>query len=187
MVKPGQVIDSFLVDGEKVVLRYTRFSDYKAVHKFFNKAIQQSLSAGGQLSRVTPVTVKEQEKWVANAVQKNKLKKSVYLLGFSGQSVIASTTIEKDMDQDSGHVGDFGIVLLEEFTGKGLGTKIANKIISVAENELKLKILKLNVFGRNRRAHGFYKNLGFKEFGRIKKGINIKGKYTDNIFMVKYL
>jgi len=186
-MKPGQVVDSFLVDGKKIVLRCPRLSDYKTVHKFFNKAIKQSLSAGGQLNRITPVILKEQERWVANAVEKNTLKKSVYLLGFSNQSVIASTTIEKNPDQDSGHVGDFGIVLLEEFTGKGLGTKIANKIISVAESELKLKIIKLNVFGRNRRAQGFYKNLGFKEFGRIRKGINIKGKYTDNIFMVKYL
>ena len=186
-IKPGQIVDSFLVEGKKVVLRYPKLSDTKGVHKFFNKAITQSLSVGGQLSRLTPVTLKEEKQWVKEAVGKNKLKKAVYLLGVCNESVIASITIEKNSDQDSGHVGDFGIVLLEEFTGKGLGKKIANKIISIGEKDLKLNTITLHVFGRNKRAQLFYKKLGFKEFGRIRNGINIKDKYTDNIFMVKYL
>lgn len=186
-IKPGQTVDTFLIDGKKVILRCPKLSDYKAVHKFYNQVVQESLRGGGYLSRTAPVTLKEENEWVTSAVEKNKNGKCVNLLAFDGRKVIGSSAIEKGADDAHKHIGNFGIAILEQYTGKGLGTMLTKKTISIGKKTLKLEIAKLCVFGNNVRAQCLYKKLGFKEFGRIKNGRKVKGKYADDIFMVKYL
>jgi len=48
-----------------------------------------------------------------------------------------------------------------------------------------LKILTLTVFATNKRAIHVYQKVGFKETGRILKGIYRKGKYLDRVIMTK--
>ncbi len=45
----------------------------------------------------------------------------------------------------------------------------------------------LNVYGKNLKAQNLYKKIGFKECGRLKKGLLYKGKYIDDIKMYKEL
>jgi ribosomal protein S18 acetylase RimI-like enzyme len=42
-----------------------------------------------------------------------------------------------------------------------------------------LKILVLDVFNTNKTAKALYQKMGFKEAGRIRKGIYKNGKYID--------
>lgn len=52
---------------------------------------------------------------------------------------------------------------------------------------MKLKILTLEVYSTNKRAIHVYEKLGFKETGRIPKGLFRNGKYIDQVVMVKEL
>ncbi len=186
-IKPGQIIDSFLVDGKKVVLRYPKLSDCQKLQKFINQAIRESLNLGGNLGRTGFVTLSVEKKWLNGMIEGIKKKKVVFVLAECENRIVGSTEISKGDRDAYKHMGEFGIAVLEEFTGKGLGTKLTQIIINLAKKNLKTEIVKLSVFSNNKRAQGLYKKLGFKEIGRIKKGRKVKGKYADDVFMVKYL
>ncbi len=179
-------VDTFDLNGKKIVIRHPKISDTRKVWKFYNQAIRESLAGGGFISRITPVSLKEEKKWVEGVIKKVRNKKCIQLLVECDNKIIGSLSVEKG-DQAENHVGNFGIVLLEEFTGKGIGTRFMSKIIQLSKSGLDIEIVKLSVFGNNKRAQKLYKKLGFKEVGRIKNGIKVRGKYQDCITMVKYL
>ena len=57
------------------------------------------------------------------------------------------------------------VFVQEDYRGKGLGTKILNKLIEEAKE---IKCYKIIANARNERqnVHNFYKNLGFKDWGK---------------------
>ena len=69
------------------------------------------------------------------------------------------------------HRAEFGISILKEYWGLGLGKALANACIQCAKKAGYLQ-LELNVVSENIRAISLYKSLGFKEFGRNPKGFN---------------
>ena len=77
-----------------------------------------------------------------------------------------------------------GIAIKKGFREIGIGTKILNTLITQAKR-YSLQMLILSVFSTNERAIHVYKNVGFKETGRIPKMFLKDGKLIDEIFMVK--
>lgn len=67
------------------------------------------------------------------------------------------------------HRADFGISVLKEFWGLGLGRALAEACIRCAK-EAGYEQLELNAVADNERAISLYKSLGFVEFGRNPKG-----------------
>lgn len=181
------IIGTLNIGCEKVILRYPKLSDYKQIWKFYNKAIKESLAGGGFLSRIRPVNLKEEKEWVKSAIEKTKKKKSIYMIAECNGRVIGATDVNKAPEDALAHTGTFGIAILEEFAGRGLGTRMMEKIINLAKSRLNIEIVKLSVFSNNKRAQGLYSKMRFVECGRISKGRKIKGKYGDEIIMVKYL
>jgi len=181
------MINSFLIKGKKVVFRYPKRYDLEGIWKFYNKAIRESIEAWGNLSRHTKVTLKEEGKWLRTAIERTRNKESIYLLVEAEGEIVGSSSIDIGLEESGKHVGFFGITLLESFTGIGIGTRLTKYIIEKAKENLKTEIVRLNVFSNNIRAYKMYRSLGFQEVGRIKKGMKIKGKYADDIIMVKYL
>ncbi|HVP40545.1 MAG TPA: GNAT family N-acetyltransferase [Candidatus Krumholzibacteriaceae bacterium] len=95
--------------------------------------------------------------------------------------VIANSEIGKREDLIS-HVGGFGITIKQGYRGIGIGTKIMQTLIEESK-KAGLKILVLEVFDTNNIAKHLYQKMGFKEAGRIPKGIYKNGKYVDLIRM----
>lgn len=52
---------------------------------------------------------------------------------------------------------------------------------------MKIEMVRLNVFSRNKLAQKLYRKIGFKYAGKIPKGTKRKGKYQDDIIMYKVL
>ena len=181
------MVNSFLIEGKKVVFRYPKRYDLEGIWKFYNKAIRESIAAGGNLSRHSKVTLKEESKWLRTAIERIRKKESIYLLVEAEGEIVGSSSIDLGPEESGKHVGFFGIALLESFTGIGIGTRLTKYIIEKARESLKIEIVRLNVFSNNIRAYKMYRNLGFHEIGRIKRGSKIKGRYSDDVIMVKYL
>src|SRR3989344_4068399 len=111
------ILDTFDLNGKKMLIRYPKLSDYKELRKFYNKTIEESLNKGGQLSSIKPVTPKQEKEWTKRAVESIKKKNSVYILAEANGKIIGSASVER-VRNAHGHVGTFGIVILEKFTGK---------------------------------------------------------------------
>ena len=108
------------------------------------------------------------------------------ILDINGE-VCGSARISLIDKSTRGHVGELGISLLKDIRGRGLGEKLLRKILDKARKELKVKIVTLYAYSKNKVAINLYKKVGFKKLGTIKNGINHYGKFIDNDIMVKYI
>lgn len=175
------------MEGKKILLRYPKISDAEELNKFINKAIKEGLRIGGTLGTIRHITLKSEKEWLKGTIRKIKKKNAVYMVLEYKSRIIGACDVIRDVHDATSHMGIFGIVLLEKWTGRGLGRQLAEIVINISKKKLKTEIIKLSVFENNKRAYNFYKKMGFSEVGRVKKGIKINKKYQDDIIMVKRL
>lgn len=183
----SDIIDKFKIDGKEVVFRYPKKTDAKLMLAYINKAVDESIQAGGRIGRIKKFNLEDEERWLKDLLNRVKKKESVQLVAESGNKIIGSAGIGIESADVNRHVGVFGIVILEEFTGHGIGTKLSNYIINLAKINLKTELVKLSCFSSNKRAENFYKKLGFQSLGIIRNGLKFRNKYFNDILMVKYL
>lgn len=82
------------------------------------------------------------------------------------------------------HRAEFGISLLKEYWGLGLGKALAAACIQCAR-EAGYGQLELNVVAENDRALSLYRSLGFVEFGRNPWGFRSRiSGYQELVFML---
>jgi RimJ/RimL family protein N-acetyltransferase len=89
-------------------------------------------------------------------------------------------------DKTESHEGVFGISLAKDYRGEGIGKILMRLVLEEAESNLPpLRIITLGVFSNNSLAMEMYKKFGFKEYGRLPKGVLHRGEYVDHVYMYK--
>lgn len=84
------------------------------------------------------------------------------------------------------HTGTFGMMVLKEYRGLGIGKLLLKKIITWAEHNPYIKKISLGVFSTNERAIALYKKMGFVEEGRKINEIKLHdNEYIDDVLMYK--
>ena len=82
------------------------------------------------------------------------------------------------------HRAEFGIGILKEYWGLGLGKALAKACIQCAK-EAGYTQLELNVVAENDAAISLYQSLGFVEFGRNPRGFNSRiSGYQELVYML---
>lgn len=82
------------------------------------------------------------------------------------------------------HRAEFGISILKEYWGLGLGKALTNACIKCAK-EAGYEQLELDVVAENKRALSLYHSLGFEEFGRNPKGFNSRTSgFQELVYML---
>ena len=82
------------------------------------------------------------------------------------------------------HRAEFGISILKEYWGLGLGKALTKACIQCAK-EAGYAQLELNVVAENSAAISLYKSLGFEEFGRNPRGFNSRTSgYQELVYML---
>ena len=82
------------------------------------------------------------------------------------------------------HRAEFGIGVLKEYWGLGLGKALTKACIQCAK-DAGYEQLELNVVAENERALSLYRSLGFIEYGRNPRGFNSKiSGYQELVYML---
>lgn len=187
MFKPGEIIKTFKTKKEKdIVVRYLKWEDLDELTRYINKLSAEDtfVTFSGE-----KITKEEEGKTLANwflAIEKGD---KVVLGCFYKEKLVGLSNIDRNVNNRKRclHVGNFGISVEKEFREEGIGFELARTIIEEAKKKIKgLKIIILDVFVINEKAKKLYQKLGFKEYGRLSKGIFYKGKYIDEVKMVLY-
>ena len=97
--------------------------------------------------------------------------------------VVGLVTLMVHGNQRKSHVGYIAIMVNSDFHGKGVGYKLMDKVIDIADNELKLKRLELSAFKENERAINLYKKFGFEIEGTMRMSALRNGIYSDEYSM----
>ena len=82
------------------------------------------------------------------------------------------------------HRAEFGISVLREYWGLGLGKALTQACIQCARDAGYVQ-LELNVVAGNDRAISMYRDMGFEEFGRNPRGFNSRESgFQELVYML---
>lgn len=168
--------------GKKIIFRPLRQSDLKTVYTWV-KAVEKE-DTFITLNAAEPVTLKDEKYYFKDLFKKTKQKKLVKMAVFDGKKYLGSCDIEK-LGKRQGHVGIFGITLSKGYRHQGIGLKLAEDTVKLAQQRLGIRQIILSCFANNKIGISFYQKLGFKLYSRHPQAIFYKGKYIDAIWFYK--
>ena len=85
------------------------------------------------------------------------------------------------------HRADFGIAVLEEYWGLGLGNALTFACLAMAK-KMGFTQIELNMLEKNEKGRRLYEKAGFREWGRLKNSFRLKdGTFETGVSMVKEL
>lgn len=105
-------------------------------------------------------------------IEENGKKK---VIGTCGLSIYASSRLR--------HSAKIGIMIHKDYQGLGVGRKLIETILELADNWLMLVRVELTVFEDNLKAQSLYKSVGFEIEGTMRNSAIRNGKYENEYLM----
>lgn len=181
VLKPGQVLGKFEVEGKRAVFRIPKNSDLEELLEYINAIIRERACIGYQ----KPVTVEKEREWLKKNFEGLKKGDGLHILvEVEGKIVGGGGITRKPMDANK-HVCVLGITLHKDYRGKGIGKRLINLLLKQAKGFLKCKLVELTYYRPNTVAKIVYEKCGFREVGAIPKGCNYYGEFHDEVIMVR--
>jgi len=88
-------------------------------------------------------------------------------------------------DRRRRHTASIGMGVHDQFQGRGIGRKLLEALLDVADNYLGLVRVELEVMPDNERAIHLYESVGFEHEGRKRKAIFRGGQHIDGLMMAR--
>lgn len=169
-----------LNNGITLTLRNATIEDAKIYNEVFKKIRTET-----DFLRTYPEeNIFDEKKEKENLQEKENSKNEVEILAFAGDTLVGTAGIYSlGTTYKVKHRAEFGIEILKDFQGFGIGTILTEACIECAK-KAGYKQLELDVVAENTSAINLYKKFKFVEFGRNPKGFYSKtGKYQELIYM----
>lgn len=99
------------------------------------------------------------------------------IIGTAGLSVFPNSRLR--------HSASIGIMVHKDFQNNGVGAKLMESILDIADNWLMLVRVELGVFVDNEKAIKLYKKFNFEAEGIKKKAAIRNGEYVDELMMAR--
>ncbi len=159
--------------NNEVIIRSKNEDDLGKILEVVNSFVQNSFAAY------------QDEDYPPSIVDEWSRKARVFLVLESGNEVIGFGFVASYRPFKSfNHVGVLTYFLLQEYTSKGLGTKLINQLISKGK-DLGITNYLAHISSKNKQSLNFHKKHGFQEVGRFKD-ISVKlGESVDMVWVQK--
>jgi putative acetyltransferase len=83
------------------------------------------------------------------------------------------------------HTASLGMMVHDQFQGRGIGRKLLAALLDVADTYLGLARVELEVFPDNARAIGLYESVGFEHEACKRKAVWRRGGHQDLLMMAR--
>lgn len=181
-MKAGEIVSSFTCkDGRKVVLRTPRWEDLNDLLELINSLVDER----AKIMMDQRTTREEEAEWLGRKLALIDRDEVFCVVAEVDGKVVANSEVSRKKGSQK-HVGELGIAIMNGYRDLGIGTEMMRTLIAWAR-DMGLELLVLSVFSSNERAFHVYKKAGFREMGRIPRGLFKDGKYEDYIIMSKKL
>ena len=111
-------------------------------------------------------------------LQESARSNSIHLVAKDAQRVVGWAQIERGRGDSVAHRGDLGMGVLPDYRGCGIGKRLLDDCISVA-NSMGIQRVELEVRSDNRRALALYLSAGFAVESLVKGAMKINDVYHD--------
>lgn len=165
-----------LVNKQNIVIRNAETTDADEIILLVKQVISESPFFPGTAEEFN-FSAEQEEEYIKNI--------ALFLVAEVDGKIIGSATLDRSNLSKINHTATFGITILKDYSGQGLGSLLTKKVIEWAELT-KLEKNDLEVFEDNKPAISLYEKFGFLEEGRKRKAIKINGTYKDIILMGRF-
>ncbi len=171
-------------DGSETVLRCARADEAETILAGYKKVLSETRFLACDADEMKFTAEQERAFIESNNADGHKLLILAFVDGrYAGNCSFAGKTSTRR----TAHRASMGIALFEEFTGRGLGRIMLEKLLSEAK-KAGIEQMELEVFSGNARARALYTKLGFIECGVIPRAVKFPdGTTFDEIRMYKKL
>lgn len=172
---------------KKITIRKLSKKDLKRAKEFLG-FINSLIREEAKILVKKELTLKEEKEKLKRFLESIGKKTMIFLVAEHDGKIIGTTSIDLGRGRKD-HIGGFGITIIQDYRGIGLGKHLISEVIRLARKELnpKPKIIQLEVYTNNKPAINLYKKTGFKIVAKIPKQIQYKSKLIDELIMLKYL
>jgi len=132
----------------------------------------------------TPITLESTEEYLKKIL---KNEGSFVLLCIENDIAVGSLDLIRKEREEENHVGEFGICILSEYRGKGIGQQLIQKMEEVCRQENRIRKIEFEVISNNDVGMKLYKKMKYEIEGIKKRSIVKDDKEIDMIIMGKYL
>ena len=125
-------------------------------------------------------SVQEEKEFITRAIEKEN---ALFIIAEVYGKVVGNLNFSGGPRPRIAHVGEFGVSVLKEYWGRGIGEKLIKHLINWSCASNIIRKINLRVRTDNARGIYLYKKLGFKEEGLVKRDLLIEGKFYDSLLM----
>lgn len=167
------------INNKKVIIRKVSKSDAKALTEYLNIIGGETdfLTFGiGQLG----ISVEQEEDFIENiSIKENAL----FIMAEVNGNIVGNLNFSGGPRPRNAHVGEFGVSVLKEYWGNGIGEELIKYLICWSKNSKIIRKINLRVRTDNIRGIYLYKKLGFLEEGIVKRDFLINDEFYDSLLM----
>ena len=171
------------LNGNELVLRNAEKSDAEILLPYLKRVCGESRYLMRESDEVEEITLEKEECFIDSH---NEGDGSLLVIAeLDGQYVGNASFNRCGLSRRTKHRADIGIALYDDFTGRGIGSKLFEVILDVIKQS-GFEQAELTVVEGNERAKHMYEKYGFIETGRTPKANKYDdGTYADDIHMIK--
>ena len=173
-------IKSVVLRNEKtLIIREAKKEDSLEYINYLNQiAVETDFLTFGVGELVTSQI--EQESMIENCA---KLDNQLMILALVDGKLVGGLNFRSNERPRIRHTGEFGISVLKDLWGLGIGTHLISYMIEWAKVSKIIRKINLGVRSDNRRAIKLYTGLGFVEAGVISREFLIGNQFYDAMYM----
>ncbi len=132
-----------------------------------------------------PTSLEDEMKWLSNMIKTVREGALLHIVAEVDERVVGHCHMAPRRGKMR-HIGELGIMILEEFRDIGIGTEMATTMEDMASDEGYESMI-LEVFSTNSRAIHVYERLGYERVGVYKRAVKRDSGYSDIVMMQKIL
>lgn len=126
------------------------------------------------------ITFQQEEEFIEMV---SKQKNSLFIIAEDKGKIIGNLSFIGGKRPRTMHTGEFGISVLKEYWGNGVGTELINYLIQWSKETEIIRKINLRVRTDNSAAIHLYEKMGFVNEGRISREMIINDKFVDTYLM----
>lgn len=168
-----------LNNGETVIIRKAVKTDAAAMLEYIYRISSESdfLTFGpGEFD----VGIEQEEAFIDGLSKQNN---ALFLIAEVEGQIVGNLSFSGGLRIRTAHTGEFGVSVLKEYWGLGIGTELIRRLIDWSRASEVIRKINLKVRSDNSSAIDLYKKLGFQEEGRITRDFQINDRFFDSIAM----
>lgn len=173
--------------GQLAAIRYVAAGDAELLTPFINQISQENIFVrfSGEV-----LTIEEETRYINSEIEAVEMGDAVKLFCLVDGELVGVSDVHRNISfaQRKLHIGVIGLIVAEKFRGQGIGKKLMQTCLNEAQQHIEgLRMIQLECFAPNTPALTLYRQLGFREVGRVPGALLHRGEYVDEVVMVKEL